>query len=936
MGHDSSASFDYDAGKVTQITDPNSVITTASYSGDALDRLLEVVRGPGLGGSLQRRTVYSYGDTVGSLNLRTQADQISNDQLLDGYVYYDGLGRRTRVSQVEASRTVYTDTQYDGLGRVWKVSNPYPSTGSAVWTTTTHDALGRVTSVQTPDGATTTIAYSGYFATVTDPAGASRRSQTDALGRLVGVVEDSSGLNYTTSYAYDLMDNLTGVAQDGQPRTFTYDSAKRLLSAANPESGTTSYTYDANGNLVTSTDARNQTTTRQYDDLDRVYSTSYPDGNGGSVQATTCYDGQTASGSSCTGGTSVKGILSDAVSPASRTAYTADVLGRVTASTQTVDSVNYGFAYTYNADGSLKTEQYPSGRVVAYSYDRAARPATVGLTTVGATTYASVGYKPHGAIETLTFGSGLIESWDYDQYRLQPVSMSAGSLLTLGFSYGTATTNNGNLMQQTITVPGLSSTLTQAYRYDKANRLTFAGEYTSTPPATPSCPDGGSVWCHAYGYGARGNRTVTGRTGIGVSALEAASFGTDNRVADTGWTYDSAGNLVKVPSNETMGYDGQNHQVAYCMLDSTPSNCVPVAASGRTLYAYDVEGRRVKKVLGSSTTTYIYDAFGKLAAEYGGTPPAAGGRMYLTADHLGSTRLVTNASGGPVERSDFLPFGEELLVSSGSPRFNATGYTADSGIPLKFTAKPHDGETSLDYFGARYFSAAQGRFTTPDWSARPQPVPYADLSNPQSLNLYAYVRNNPLTNRDPDGHWCVLGVGTTCDKNIPPPPKLPPPPKVDQNVFRAGFDNLRVNQLTVRQVADVVANESRDVRVGTSSTAALQEAKTAQANAVMNADQMFGSLRMQRVHTAPATVTPQLTNDPQYQEALNAARLAYEQQMTGQDPTGGRMFFNNRYNDYLGPRNLGGQQLNVFSHYGPFVWGSQNVYILIYDNPNWR
>jgi RHS repeat-associated protein len=86
--------------------------------------------------------------------------------------------------------------------------------------------------------------------------------------------------------------------------------------------------------------------------------------------------------------------------------------------------------------------------------------------------------------------------------------------------------------------------------------------------------------------------------------------------------------------------------------------------------------------------------------------------------------------------------------------------------------------TGLDYFGARYFSGAQGRFTTPDWSAKPQPIPYADLNNPQSLNLYAYVRNNPLTNRDPDGHWCLAGIGTTCDKNIPPPPKPPPAPSM--------------------------------------------------------------------------------------------------------------------------------------------------------------
>ena len=68
------------------------------------------------------------------------------------------------------------------------------------------------------------------------------------------------------------------------------------------------------------------------------------------------------------------------------------------------------------------------------------------------------------------------------------------------------------------------------------------------------------------------------------------------------------------------------------------------------------------------------------------------------------------------------------------------------------TGKERDAETNLDYFGARYFSAAQGRFTTPDWSEKPQAIPYADLTNPQTLNLYSYVVNNPLNRTDPLGH----------------------------------------------------------------------------------------------------------------------------------------------------------------------------------------
>jgi RHS repeat-associated protein len=70
------------------------------------------------------------------------------------------------------------------------------------------------------------------------------------------------------------------------------------------------------------------------------------------------------------------------------------------------------------------------------------------------------------------------------------------------------------------------------------------------------------------------------------------------------------------------------------------------------------------------------------------------------------------------------------------------------------TGKERDAESGLDEFGARYYASPLGRFMTPDWATTPIDVPYADFGNPQSLNLYSYVKNNPTTFGDPDGHCC--------------------------------------------------------------------------------------------------------------------------------------------------------------------------------------
>ena len=82
--------------------------------------------------------------------------------------------------------------------------------------------------------------------------------------------------------------------------------------------------------------------------------------------------------------------------------------------------------------------------------------------------------------------------------------------------------------------------------------------------------------------------------------------------------------------------------------------------------------------------------------------------------------------------------------------------TTVCSLRSRSTGKERDAESGNDYFGARYYASSMGRFMSPDWSAKAEPVPYATMSDPQSLNLYAYLRNNPLGGADPDGH-CDIG-----------------------------------------------------------------------------------------------------------------------------------------------------------------------------------
>jgi RHS repeat-associated protein len=222
--------------------------------------------------------------------------------------------------------------------------------------------------------------------------------------------------------------------------------------------------------------------------------------------------------------------------------------------------------------------------------------------------------------------------------------------------------------------------------------------------------------------------------------------------------------------------------------------------AGGVNYTYDGDGDRVEKsngtlywygagsqvlmetnLSGSLTSEYVYFGAKRVARR-----DASNDIYYYAEDMLGSSRAITTATGTVCYNADFYPYGGERAITNTCPQ------------NYKFESKERDAETTNDDFGARYYSSAYGRFISADWSAIPAPVPYANLTNPQTLNLYAMVRDNPETFADLDGHilasWFYAAAGTNEFPLTKDDPALnradfipeyenpePPPPNPPQN-----------------------------------------------------------------------------------------------------------------------------------------------------------
>jgi RHS repeat-associated protein len=251
-------------------------------------------------------------------------------------------------------------------------------------------------------------------------------------------------------------------------------------------------------------------------------------------------------------------------------------------------------------------------------------------------------------------------------------------------------------------------TQTQSFSYDPLDRLVSAGASGGT----------GGTYSETYGVDELGNLTSKG----GVSY----TYGTQSSSC-------ADGSLSKPHAAVAVGSD------AYCYDHNGNQTKRTIGGTTYTL-TYDEENR-LAGVSGGASATFVYDGDGvRIKGTVGGTTAVRrsgygsdNNLFWLLTDHLGSTAVTLWPGGAKKAELRYKAFGETRYTSSSTPTtYRYTGQREESAIGLYF-------------YRGRWYDVVLGRFVQADTI-----VP--DPANPQSLNRFSYVLNNPVRYTDPTGH----------------------------------------------------------------------------------------------------------------------------------------------------------------------------------------
>jgi RHS repeat-associated protein len=768
----------FNTGKIAKAVDQNGNDSYNHFQ-DSLDRLT-LALGPLLNSSrswtliqyIQQTQVDSY---LGILDTTPSSGCAScrHDQLLR-----DNLGRTSKqilVSDPDGATTVtYT---YDTSNRLASLSNPARSSPGPTDGTDTIslDGIDRTTTLTHPDS---TVGHSYFGANVSsggisaqlcssstyglgypvlsvDEAGMKLQKWIDGFGRLLEVDEpDSSGnLTIGTCYSYSVLNRVTQTVQGTETRSYSYDWLRRVTAATDPESGTTNLYYtNSSGSLCSGdpaavcrrTDARNIATTYAYDAGNRLISKTYSDTT---AAVRFGYDGNSLTG--CTTApptltiTNPNGHQTTMCDGSGATTWSYDVVGHITTEKRIIQGVTQAISYAYNLDGSLASVTYPSNNVVSYSYSNAQRAISAIDTASGINYVQNVMYAPQGAISSGLYAkvsggfAGITESYAFNS-RLEPTAIKAlnqtTAIMSLVPGFSLPAGNNGTVASVG-NADGRDTGRNQTYTYDPLNRISTAQSQATS---------GADCWGQRYGYDRWANLLAMNITQCSGYPL-SVSVDSHNHITNTGFSYDLSGNTTGDGLN-SYSWDAENGLKSAAGVNYTyDGDRLRVAKSSGTLYWRSVAAQTLAETDSTGSTTnanyFEYVFFGGMRIARRET---SGKILYYFSDQVGSTRVIFRSDNQSVcFDSDYTPFGTELP---------ANGVTVTCPQNYKFTGYERDSESGLDYAVFRYYNPRLGRFMSPD------PV-LGIVGNPQSLNRYSFVLNNPCSLVDPFGL-------TTCTFNI--------------------------------------------------------------------------------------------------------------------------------------------------------------------------
>ncbi|PZS06134.1 MAG: hypothetical protein DLM69_00415 [Candidatus Chloroheliales bacterium] len=800
------ANYNWRMGTMTSVTDVNGNATTAGY--DDFGRMNQMTK-PGDGGNNPTEKYFYYDNNFQQFgqpfkySVWKYVDQSGHYRPLGQF--YDGLGRliQTKAASMNFTQNIVEDKVYDGLSEVTQDSQPRyvnetdnafsfytpinPDNSVERWTSTSYDSLGRAASVTAPDNTVTQMSYGsaayGPSTTSIDANQHQKRMEYDVFGRLTAAVEltGTTGLPYaTTTYTYSPLDLLTQTHdQLGNTVTMFYDSLGRKTGMSDPDmssnNGSWSYSYDPNGNLTQQTDAKNQTITFSYDALDRLTRKDYSNGDPYTLYN---YDERPAAGN--------KGQRTSMYRGSTAVTWDYDARGRVSQVFYSASGRGpFNFVWSYDSADRTTSINYGGFELVSYSYDDAWRPNGMTTNYAGGSTYVSAAhYTALGQATDITLGNTVVETYNYStpMARLSQLQVTSGGSSLFNRSYGYDPV--GNVQSITNNISGEN----QVFGYDPLDRLVswnatnVSQQYYYDPIGNLTAKAG-----VAYTYGSNGN-------GSGAGPHQARTIGGQS------YSYDANGNLTSSPGR---GYtwNAENQLTA-------------VTGTANESYTYDGDGERASRTVNGITTVYLgplldvdndtagTDRFvymfngGAIAQRTTTSNPVSNTLVYLHGDHLGSMSLTTSTGGTMVSGQEFDPWGAVRSGGVNETKLNYTGQRKDDTGLLHYHSRyynpaiarfisadtvvpgmamgaggalgtigmgkntSHKGLT-VDYHEPGINSAVAGEnqftyqhgfwFQLSDRERQQSKTPFGPI-NPQALNRYSYVVNNPLRYTDPTGH----------------------------------------------------------------------------------------------------------------------------------------------------------------------------------------